>query len=154
MGSCLNRTLRNARRTLKRKQRVCEQAGHRLRAVCLFSWSVEQNVRDTQMTTRLTKDARLERQPPSFLASRGFVARHSRSRSLPSVNPKKKRDCSQSRLDREQCPNFEGLFIIITKVIKSHVKLHVKFNATKISVHFSQQDREFFCLRVRSSQVT
>ena len=106
------------------------------------------------MTTRLTKDARLERQPPSFLASRGFVARHSRSRSLPSVNPKKKRDCSQSRLDREQCPNFEGLFIIITKVIKSHVKLHVKFNATKISVHFSQQDREFFCLRVRSSQVT
>ena len=106
------------------------------------------------MTTRLTKDARLERQPPSFLASRGFVARHSRSRSLPSVNLKKKRECSQSRLDREQCPNFEGLFIIITKVIKSHVKLHVKFNATKISVHFSQQDREFFCLRVRSSQVT
>ena len=88
------------------------------------------------MTTRLTKDARLERQPPSFLASRGFVARHSRSRSLPSVNLKKKRDCSQSRLDREQCPNFEGLFIIITKVIKSHVKLYVKFNATKISIHF------------------
>ena len=106
------------------------------------------------MTTRLTKNARLERQPPSFLASRGFVARHSRSRSLPSVNLKKKRDCSQSRLDREQCPNFEGLFIIITKVIKSHVKLHVKFNATKISIHFSQQDREFFCLRVRSSTVT
>ena len=31
---------------------------------------------------------------------------------------------------REQCPNFEGLFT--TKVIKSHVKLHVKSNATKI----------------------
>ena len=107
------------------------------------------------MTTRLTKDARLERQPPSFLASRGFVARHSRSRSLPSVNLKKKRDCSPSRLDREQCPNFEGLFKIITKVFKSHVKLHVKFNATKISIHFSQyKDREFFCLRVRSSKVT
>ena len=41
-----------------------------------------------------------------------------------------------------------------TKVIKSHVKLHVKSNATKISrestpyitLHFSPHDREFFCL--------
>ena len=39
---------------------------NRLRAVSLFSWSVQQNVRDTQMTTRVTKGARL---PPSFLAS-------------------------------------------------------------------------------------
>ena len=30
-----------------------------LRAVSLFSWSVEQNARDTQMTTRVTKGASL-----------------------------------------------------------------------------------------------
>ena len=36
--------------------------------------TVEQNVRDTQMTTRVTKGARLAR-PPSFPASRGFDAR-------------------------------------------------------------------------------
>ena len=60
---------------------------NRLRAVSLFSWSVQQNVRDT----RLTKGARL---PPSFLASRGFAAQ--RSRATPSLNLKKKRDCSQS----------------------------------------------------------
>ena len=30
----------------------------RLRAVSLFSWSVEQNARDTQMTTRVTEGAR------------------------------------------------------------------------------------------------
>ena len=35
--------------------------GLRLRAVSLFSWSVEQNARDTQMTTRVTEDARRER---------------------------------------------------------------------------------------------
>ena len=64
---------------------------NRLRAVSLFSWSVQQNVRDTQMTTRVTKGARL---PPSFLASRGFAAQ--RSRAPPSLNLKKKRDCSQS----------------------------------------------------------
>ena len=150
MGSCLNRTLRNARRTLKRKQRVCEQAGHRLRAVCLFSWSVEQNVRDTQMTTRLTKDARLERQPPSFLASRGFVAMSVGSfsrtaagnraqRSLPSVNLKKKRDCSQPRLDREQCPNFEGLFIITGAQPKAGTGLRMQtvrfFNVTLLGIY-------------------
>ena len=33
----------------------------KLRAVSLFSWSVEQNARDTQMTTRLTEGARRER---------------------------------------------------------------------------------------------
>ena len=31
----------------------------RLRAVSLFSWSVEQNPRDTQMTTRVTEGAAL-----------------------------------------------------------------------------------------------
>ena len=50
--------------------------------------------------------------------------------------------------------NFEGLFS--TKVTISHVKLHVKSNATKIprestlditlTLPFSQHDREFFCL--------
>ena len=33
----------------------------RLRAVSLFSWSVEQNARDTQMTMRVTEGARHER---------------------------------------------------------------------------------------------
>ena len=32
----------------------------RLRALSLFSWSVEQNARDTQMTTRVTEGARWE----------------------------------------------------------------------------------------------
>ena len=40
----------------------------RLRAVSLFPWSVEQTMRDTQMTTRVTKDTRLER--PAALVSR------------------------------------------------------------------------------------
>ena len=53
----------------------------------------EQNARDTQMTTRVT-----ERLRPSFLASRGFAAQHSRGRALPLLNLKKKRDCSQSMM--------------------------------------------------------
>ena len=55
----------------------------RLRAVSLFSWSVEQNVRDTQMTTHVTKGARREALlglPPSFLASRVFAAQRSGAR--------------------------------------------------------------------------
>ena len=73
-------------------------AQSRLRAVSRFSWSVEQNARDTQMTTRLTEGGL----PPLFLASRDFVAQHSRARALPLQNLKKKRDCSQSRLNRER----------------------------------------------------
>ena len=42
----------------------------RLRAVSLFSWSVEQNARDTQMTTRVTEDARRERHDSAALVSR------------------------------------------------------------------------------------
>ena len=68
----------------------------RLRAVSLFSWSVEQNARDTQMTTRVTEGARRERLPASFLASRGFAAQHSRGRAHPLLNLKKKRGCPQS----------------------------------------------------------
>ena len=47
--------------------RACSQAKTanspmiRLRAVSLFSWSVEQNAGDTQMTTRVTEGARRER---------------------------------------------------------------------------------------------
>ena len=66
----------------------------RQRAVSIFSWSIEQNARDTQMTTRVTEGARWERHdkerlsvfllglPPSFLASRGFAAQRSRARAL------------------------------------------------------------------------
>ena len=68
----------------------------RLRAVSLLSWSVEQNARDTQMTTRVTEGARRERLLPLFLASRYFAAQCSRARPLPLLNLKKKRDCSQS----------------------------------------------------------
>ena len=80
----------------------------RLRAVSLFPWSVEQNARDTQMTTRVTEGAGRKRHeiflleffllglPPSFLVSHGLAAQHSRARALPLLNLKKKRDCSQS----------------------------------------------------------
>ena len=40
---------------------IISRQDYRLRAVSLFSWSVEQNARDTQMTTRLTEGARRER---------------------------------------------------------------------------------------------
>ena len=57
----------------------------------VFLGPSEQNARDTQMATRVT-----ERLPPSFLASRGFAAQHSRGRALSLLNLKEKRDCSQS----------------------------------------------------------
>ena len=65
----------------------------RLRAVSVFSCSVEQNARDTQMTTRVTEGAR---RALSFLASRGFADQRSRARVLPLLNLKKKTDYSQS----------------------------------------------------------
>ena len=49
----------------------------RLRTVSPFSWSVEQNARDTQMTTRVTEGARRERL--SSLAA-ALVSRVSRLR--------------------------------------------------------------------------
>ena len=52
----------------------------RLRAVSLFSWSVEQEARDAQMTIRVTE-----------------LTLTSRARALPLLNLKKKRDCSQSK---------------------------------------------------------
>ena len=72
---------------------IKRSSGCRLRA-----WSVEQNARDTQMTTRVTEGPRRERLPPSFLASRGFAAQRVRARALPLLNLKKKRHCSQSIL--------------------------------------------------------
>ena len=57
----------------------------RLRAVSLFSWSVEQNVRDTQMKTRVTEGAR-----------RATHAQRSHARALPLLNLKKKGDCLHS----------------------------------------------------------
>ena len=56
--------------------------GGRLRTVSLFSWSVEQNARDTQMTTRVTEGARRERLSSlaAALVSRvGFAAQRSRA---------------------------------------------------------------------------
>ena len=74
-----------------------ENVSCRFGAVSLFFfWSVEQNAREMQMTTRVTESTRRERLPPSFLASRGFAAQRSCARALPLLNLKKKRDCSQS----------------------------------------------------------
>ena len=47
----------------------------RLRAVSLFSWSVEQNVQDTQMTTRVTEGARRERHDNLFSGCRPRFSR-------------------------------------------------------------------------------
>ena len=54
----------------------------RLRVVSLFSWSVEQNARDTQMTTRVSE--------------RRFAARRSRARSLPLTKSEKKKKTARS----------------------------------------------------------
>ena len=88
----------------------------RLRAVSLFSWSVEQNARDTQMTTRVTEDARRERHGcrPRFsrLAASSLNA-HARVHLL---NLKKKRGCSQSRLD---C-NIYSFYCTFLKFFSTH----------------------------------
>ena len=55
---------------------------NRLRPVSLFSWSVEQNARHTQIATHVTEGE----------------AQRLRACALPSLNLKKKRDCSQSTL--------------------------------------------------------
>ena len=91
---------------------------HRLRAVSLFSWSVEQNARDTQMTTRVTEDARRERLPPSFLASRGFAVQLSRVRTLPLLNLKK-RETARSLDHRLIFKLFERLCHAICYLYKS-----------------------------------
>ena len=86
----------------------------RLRAVSLFSLSVEQNARDTQMTTHVTEGARRERHErlsPSFLASRGFAAQRSRARALPLLNLKKNRGCSQSKFS-SLCVRIERMRVL------------------------------------------
>ena len=83
--------------------------------VSIFFWSVEQNARDTQMTTRVIEGARRERLPPLFLASRGFIAQRSRARTLPLLNLKKKRDCSQSTFP---------VVIRILSILKFFVRCH------------------------------
>ena len=61
------------------KIKESDHSNCRLQAVALFSWSVEQNARDTQMTTRATEGARRERPLP-----------RSRTRALPLPKLKKK----------------------------------------------------------------
>ena len=63
--------------------------------------TVEQNVRDTQMTTRVTKGARLAR-PPSFPASRGFDAR-ARVPPLTSTKSEEKKRLLAVYLQRRLC---------------------------------------------------
>ena len=92
---------------LKNLSLLCYSFGgdlrRRLQVVSLFSWSVEQNARDTRMTTRVTEGTRRERHdkcrqylffllglPPSFLASRSYAAQHSNACALPLLNLKKK----------------------------------------------------------------
>ena len=86
---------------------------HRQRAVSLFSWSVEQNARDTHANDH-ARDWRHETGevrlllglPPSFLAPRSFAPQRSRSRAPPLLNLKKKRDSLQSKAikKREEGP--------------------------------------------------
>ena len=91
---------------------------NRLRAVSLFSWSVEQNARDTQMTTRVTEGARRERHDQRetttffFSGCRPRFSRlaasplNTRVRALRLLNVKKKRDSSQSMKKGDQKLNF------------------------------------------------
>ena len=79
----------------------------RVRAVSLFSLSVEENARDTQMTTRVTEGERREghdKRETTLFSSRApaLVSRVSRHCRLalaractPLTNLKKKRGCSQ-----------------------------------------------------------
>ena len=86
-------------------------SGIGLQAVSLFSWSVEQNAQDTQMSTRVT----------AALVSR--VSRRSRVRGLPSLNLRKKRNRSQSiqKWDPEGVYSLQRLPCSVFKQIKIHV---------------------------------
>ena len=90
----------------------------RLRAVSIFSWSVEQNARDTQMTTRVTEGARRERHVT--LVSRVFAAQRPHARALPLLNLREKRGCSQ-------CSGFHVCFhsstsILAKKLLQTTIK--------------------------------
>ena len=64
----------------------------------LFYLSLSGETRREKMTTRMTEGCETVGYRPLFsrLAARGFDARSSRARAAPSLNLKKKRDCSQS----------------------------------------------------------
>ena len=70
--------------------------GARLRAVSLFSWSVEQNARDTQMTTRVTEGARRERLSSLAAALVSRVSRLRRSTLARACTPLTKRETARS----------------------------------------------------------
>ena len=73
----------------------------RLRAVSLFSWSFEQNARDTQMITRVTEGARRERL-------------------------KKKRDCSQSKSGNENFTAQKKFYWQLRRLKRTYVKMKNK----------------------------
>ena len=68
----------------------------RLPAISLFSWSVEQNARDTQITTRVTAEGARR----AGGCHPRFSARRSRARALPPKHLKKQTDCSHSSLSK------------------------------------------------------
>ena len=86
------------------------------------------------MTTRVTEGARRERHdkrrllflfelPPSFLASRDFVAQSSRARAPPFLNLKKKRDSSQSKASSTRIRKFvkTKMFFFYEYGLRPHV---------------------------------
>ena len=88
----------------------------RLRAVSLFSWSVEQNARDTQMTTRVTEDARRDRHGCRPRFSRLAASLLNARARVHLLKLKKKRGCSQSRLD---C-NIHSFYCTFLKFFSTH----------------------------------
>ena len=92
------------------------------------------------MTTRVAKGRRTGG-APSFLASRGFATRHSRVHALPSLNLKKKRDCSQSSFGtiRDICLKWTILstisfiyyFILFKRRKSSHPRINVVWSKRK-----------------------
>ena len=81
----------------------------RLRTVSLFSWSVEQNARDTQMTTRETGEAFFSCYRPRF-SRLAALPLNARARALPFLNLKKQRDRSRStwEVTRERHANGDA----------------------------------------------
>ena len=109
----------------------------RLRAVSLFSWSVEQNAPDTQMTTRVTEGSRPETHAPSFLSSP--LNARSRARALRLLNLKKKTDCSQSILfpNMPANPIISQICIFVTSPFSSSQFLPLKMETLLHCGHYS-----------------
>ena len=129
----------------------------RLRAVSLFSWSVELNARDTQMTTRVTECFFLPGCRPRFsrLAASPLNAR-SCARALPLLNLKKKRDCSQSKAALAE-PAFIGtiLYPVACSSLRTvgDVPLPLplclvwSFTKTSISLKYNLRHRSLACVQ-------